>query len=209
MKIILVLILMTGMTFTIGCDSSSSEGGWGLPSTSGDDDDAETPTYGVACAAGVSNRTVVPDEDGMGDTPGMYIEDFNGSTINSITFRNVQTLNGNYGSFTFEINAFGCGFNGSNLGSVQATTGALNVATSNPITFTFSPPLTVPTNCSSGKKTVAFVMSTITTMNNNDILVVDTMPLSASCPVQRTTDTSGTLGAAESGHAFAVTIDAD
>jgi hypothetical protein len=108
----------------------------------------------------------------------------------------------------FTIDVTECDFTGTVLGSVNLDT-ALDPAVPRDLTFKFSPALSVTTVCSSGKKTVAFAVRWSSGIYVSDSIYADTIALTRSCLMQRTTTVAAPLGADDPGEAFAVTIDAE
>lgn len=166
-------------------------------------------TAGVDCPEGTSNRNLFQNQDGSGGVPGLYVEDLAATQINSITFRNVTSFNGVYGTFNFDLSVKACDYGGTLLSLEHASLSPLNFSQSRDLTFNFNPPVIIPTDCASGKKTITFQVQAATAMNPGDLVVADTMPFSPSCPVQRTTNVTAPLGTSEAGQALAVTIDTD
>jgi hypothetical protein len=192
-------VLMLLSFILVGCLDQAEE----------DDDSSSpttTPTYGFTCAAGTTNRGLFLDESGTMDDTGMYIEDATGTTITSVSFRNVATFNGNYGSFTMTLTATACEFASTVLGTTTATIAPFINNSYHGVTFTFSPAITIPTNCPSGKKTVAFVVTNNTAMNTGDLIYADAGPFSASCPMQRTDTLTPPLGNDETGKSMSATV---
>lgn len=171
------------------------------------EDTVDLPSYGVSCpgTSGAGNWIV----NRLSYTAGSYVEDINGSSITSITFHDVATLNSSYSNFDFTITARACAFNGTILGTASAQLASLNPSSSEDLTFTFSSPLTVPTNCSSGKKTVVFVVVNDDTLQApsgvSDGISAGATPVSSQCSLLSTSSTTAPLGTT-TGSAIMATI---
>ncbi len=159
-----------------------------------------TPSYGMNC-------TGTFGYDSFANYPVFYLSSINGSSINSIKmnlYGNGLGMSNVVGSIT--LTAYTCG-TASTLGSNVATATwnhtSLNGNAAQQ-TFTFSSPVTIPTNCAPGEKPLAFKV-TYSGFGGAAVWAEEVLS-SASCFLTRSTSTTGL---ASSPHSYTAIIDAN
>jgi len=180
-------------------DGSSGSGGSG---------GTTTPTYGMAC-------TSYQGGDYPDSQPVSYISAgaINGTTISSITFYGAFQTSG-FSAYTgtqslaygLTLTAYGCPSSsslGSVLGTVTASTG-FQYMNYKPLTFTFSPAITIPTNCTTGEDLLAFKFSgSDLAAYSTDVTFEEAGGPSSSCFLHESSDATGDVAV---GRVYSATI---
>lgn len=131
--------------------TTTSDGSSSSPSPSPTASPSPTPTYGMNC-------TTTQGASSLTTTPVAYLTSINGSSINSVKvnlYANGQGPSSTAGTVT--LTAYTCGSPTAIGSSVASTTNSTGLTGNSAAkTFTFSSPVTIPTNCASGEYPIAF-----------------------------------------------------
>ncbi len=182
---------------TTTSDGSSSSP---TPSSTPSPSPSPTPTYGMNCSGTFG-------WDSLGSYPVMFVGAINGSSVNSVKLN----LHGNglgtsnvVGSIT--LTAYTCGTSSSLGANVATATWNHTSLNGNDAeqTFTFSSPVTIPTNCAPGEKPLAFKV-TYSGFGGAAVYAHEVLSTST-CFMSRSTSATGLVA---SPHSFTGIIDAN